>query len=401
MLLRITNGTTTVILHSDAGTPATGLVGARYIPTEGNGETVAESIDVVFSGTPANILSAFNSIKRLLREAEEIPVYLEYALVNVGTVYRSPIISGEIIWSPNRTLRQFWDTTTIGEAAIVVTRSDYWEGPETNLADNIAIVNGTSSPYNAVGITDPGGNLPTPIRVFLASNNVSDIVTPMIYLNVDSFAAMTTNQHLITSGAGAVTWGANLTYTTPLWNITPSATVTAKLAGKDVNVLAAFTVLPSTLYLRAGLSSLFDSVYQKIQTGGEQYTGGHYLINLGTLQIPKTANSGLVVTISGYSVASGAATLSFIQLMPASGMTRLDVTHEWKYVENIHHGPDGTFYDTGISDQYSNIRPAGGPLMIWPGRTNRLTMLFDQNGSFTSSRQTNVTVFARQRRSTV
>jgi hypothetical protein len=402
MLLRITNGTTTLTLHSDSGTPATGLYGARYIPTEGDGATVTETIDVVFNGVSDSILSAMNTVKRLIGEANNADVYLEYALFTGATVHRSPVVSGSVVWSDDRLKRQFHTTSTAGECAVILTRKDYWEGAVTTLADSVNIDNGTASPYNAVTLSTVDGNLPTPVKVYLQSNNVPDLAGPTVYLNMDSFGGITTNQHLVTTGAGAVSWGANLVYSlNPLWYLTPSASLIAKLAGKSVHVLAAFTSLPTTMYLRAGLSSLYDSIYQRIQQGNEVYTSSRELVDLGTLQFPKSANAGLVVSISGYSVASGSATLSYIQLMPSSGAVRLDVSHEWKQDEEIIVDEDEAFYDTGLA-QYNNVRRTGGPLMAWPGRTNRLSVLFDESGgNYTSSRQVNVTVKARPRRSTV
>jgi hypothetical protein len=404
MLLRITNGTTTLTLHSDSGTPATGLYGARYIPTEGDGAMVTETIDVVFGGTPANILASMSTVKRLLSEAAATDVYLEYTLIDGGTVYRSPIISGSVVWSDDRLKRQFHATTTAGECAVILTRKDYWEGDEETLGDGL-IVNGTSSPYNAITLSNfavSGSNLPVPVTVTMQNESDADLVAPTIYLNMDSFGGVTTNQHLCATGAGAVSWSANLVYgLNPLWYITVPDALIAKYAGKDVHVLATFTSFSTPLYLRAGLSSLYDSIYQRIQIGSEAYTINRELINLGTLQFPKSATAGLRVSISGYSVPSGSATLAFVQLMPAAGAVRLDVSHEWQQDDYIIYDENGSVYDNGTT-QYSNVRKSGGPLMAWPGRTNRLSVLFEESGgNYNATRQTNVTVTARPRRSTV
>lgn len=401
MILRITNGTTTLVLHSDSGAPALGLYGVRYFPSKGDGGTVTETIDVVFSGVSDAVLSAMSTVQRLIAEAATTPVYLEYALVPGGTVYRSPVVSGRVVWSSERQNRQFWATTTAGECAVIITRSDYWESAtETTLVDGVNITNGTASPYNAVTLASVGGDLPTPISVELQSNNAATMLTRNVYLNMDSFAGLTTNQHLVTSGAGAKSWGTGLTYNQLLWTLTPSATVVAKLAGKAVSIIAAFSALPSDMYLRAALYSLYSSVYQQIAVGVEQYANGQLLINLGTLQFPEAAHSGLVVVVAGYRAAAGSATMSFVQLMPAKGGVRLDVTHEWKFQESIIYRPDTAFYDTGLG-QYSNVSRAGGPLMAWPGRTNRLSVLAAESAAFNASRQTIVTVKARPRRSTV
>lgn len=401
MILRITNGVTTLILHSDSGTPALGLYGARYFPSKGDGVTVTETIDVVFSGISDGVLTAMSTVQRLLSEAAITPVYLEYSLVSGATVYRSPVVSGRVVWSAERQNRQFWDTTTTGECAIIVTREDFWESTvETTLVDGAGITNGTASPYNALALGAVGGDLPAPVSVWLQSNNGADVLARAVYLNMDSFAGLTTNQHLVTSGSGAQSWGAGLTYNQLLWTMTPSSAVVAKLAGKAVSVIAAFSVLPSDMYLRASLYSLYDGVYQQIAVGVERYANGQLLIDLGALQFPAAAHSGLVVAVTGYRAAAGSATLSFVQLMPAKGAIRLDVTHEWKFQEEIVSRSDAAYYDTGTA-QYSNVSRAGGPLMAWPGRTNRLTVLMGESAAYNASRQMIVTVKARPRRSTV
>lgn len=409
MLLRISNGTTTVVLDSDSGSPATGLAGAIYIPTEGDGQTVTETIEVVFSGVSDSIISAMTTVRRLLAQAAEAQinpgvgrVYVEYAIVSSLASWRSELTGGRLVWPTDRLQRQLQNTTAAGQLGIVITRLDYWEGPEEDLIESYSILNGTSSPYNAMTLTAPTGDLPTPVYVEMVNQNPDNDARRFI-LTMDSFAGLTTNQHLLTSGAGAQSWGSAVTHDNLMWTLTIPNAVAAKLTGFDVNVAAAFSSLPDNVYVRATLYSLVaGSLYIPLSNGGEKYSSDRSVLNLGTVQVPRLINGNLVVVVSIYSTVAGSATLSFVQITPARGAVSLRLDDEW--ISNdaiIYDGAnDGAWYDAGTG-RYPTVSSEGGPLMAWPGRTNRLYILFDEYGSFTPSRNLAVTVYARPRRRTL
>lgn len=402
MLLRITNGSTTITIHTNAGSPTLGLAGAEYFPSEGDGVTVSESIDIRLAGVSDLAIEALSTIRRLINEAPVKEVYLEYALVNGFTVYRSRVRSGALIGSSNPVWRDFAPSHMTGEAILTITRDDFWEGPEDTLIELATRNNGTASPYNVVTMAAPAGNLPTPLTVRLESINGSPIHSPVIYLNTDTFAGLTTNQHFVTPASGSASWGAGVDHDQLLWICTIPAATIAKLAGKEVSVLAAFSSIPTNFYVRSNLYSLYEGVYQRVAVGSERYANGIKLQNLGTLPIPAAANGGLVLVLSGYSALAGSATLSFCQLAPATGAVKLDVTHEWEPHEwVVYEGRrDLAYYDSGLA-QYSNVRKAGGRLMAWPGQTNRLHVLFGESYDFVASRQTMIEIVARPRRSTI
>lgn len=409
MLLRITNGSTTVVLDSNTGSPATGLVGAVYIPTEGDGQTATETIEVVFSGVSDSIISAMTTVRRLLEQAKEAQinpgiarVYVEYAITSTLAAWRSEITSGRLVWSPDRLQRQLQNTTAVGQLGIVITRLDYWEGPEEDLIESASIINGTSSPYNAMTLTAPTGDLPTPVYVEMVNQN-ADIDARRFLLTMDSFAGLTTNQHLLTSGAGAKSWVGAVTHDNLTWTLAIPNAVAAKLTGFDINVAAAFTSLPDNVYVRATLYSLVSgSLYIPLSSGGEKYSSDRSLLNLGTVQVPRYINGNLVLVVSVYSTVSGSATMSFAQITPARGGVSLRLDDEW--ISNdaiIYYGVDNAaWYDAGTG-RYPTVNSEGGPLMAWPGRTNRLYILFDEYGAFTPSRNLAVSVYARPRRRTL
>lgn len=408
MLLRITDGTTTVVLDYDAGSPATGLAGAIYIPTEGDGATVTETIEVVFSGVSDSIIDAMSTVRRLLSQAAEAQinpgvtrVYLEYAILSSLALWRSELTGGRLVWSTDRLQRQLQNSTAVGQLGVIITRVDYWEGPQEDLVESYSILNGTTSPYNAVPLTAPTGDLPTPVYVEMVNQNPDNDARRFL-LTMDSFAGLTTNQHLLTSGAGAKSWGGAVTHSNLMWTLTIPNAVVAKLTGFDINVAAAFSALPENIYVRATLYSLVDgSLYIPLSNGGEKYSADKKLLNLGTLQVPKLINGNLVVVVSVYAPA-GSATMAFTQITPARGGIKITASGEWTSNDAIIYdgANDGAWYDTGTG-RYPMASSEGGPLMAWPGRTNRLFILYDEAGSFTPSRNLAVSVYARPRRRTL
>lgn len=410
MILKITDGTTEVILHNDGGSPSVGLAGARYIPTEGSGDTVTETIEQVFTGSTTNMLTQMNRVRRLLAQAAEaqvdpgVPkVYVHYD-VYTGDLWRSELVSGQLVWSTDRHMRQLQETSTLGEMAIVITRLNYWEKPTTEtLFETGSIYNGPTSPYNAITMTAPSGDQPTPIKVEIENFN-ADLSARNFYLTMDSFSGLTTNQHLLTSGAGAASWSSAPDHDTLLWTLAIPSAVIGKLAGMSVNVVAGFTSLPANIYIRATLYNLIaGSLYVPLDNGGEKFTADRKLHNLGTVQFPKLANGNLVMAISLYSTAaSGSATLSFVQITPARRALHLRLDDDWADGDLVTYDGenDVAYYDNGVSWD-STVSAEGGPLLAWPGRTNRLFILFDEAASFSGSRQMIVAISARPRRKTL
>lgn len=402
MLLRLTDGTTTIKLHDNSSAATVGIYGARYVPTESDNDTVTETADIVFGGDQGVVLSIASDVKRILKIAEnpDAPtVYIEYREIDSGDVYRSPVQSGRLVWSSDPALRHFAQSTPTIEAALIITRNNYWEGPEETIG-NTTIRNGTTSPYNAISLTQIEGSLPTPVKVRMTNPNGVDMDTRNLYLAVDAFAGLTSNAHLYAGTSGS--WGSATTHSTLLHILTLSATAITALAGKAIHVLGAFSTVSTGIYMRASLYSLFESVYESVNHGPEKYTTGEKLVDLGVLEVPKVVTGGLVLVITVQSDSAGTANLTFAQVAPAKGAVKLSMGYEWDASDIVtYDGPEDTaYYETGGA-KHAIVRKIGGPLMVWPDRTNRLHILFDEGTDFTASRQTNVTVTARPRRATI
>lgn len=402
MLLRITDGTTTVTLHSDGGSPSSGLFGARYFPRDpGAAETVTETAEVGFSGTTETVIATINSIEKLLNAAGQIDTYIEYSR-NGLSIHRSPIVGGRVVWSDDRAKRQIYGAgDTVGEISVVWERANYWEANSDSTIGSFTVKNGIASPYNGVTLTTVNGNLPSPVKVKVYNGNGVEIDARNYYLSMDSFAGMTGTEHLFSSGA--VSWAGAITHATLMWIMPLTSTFLTKNAGDDVQVVAAFSSLSMGIYMRASLYMVRDGLYVPIQHSGERYIVSK-LVNLGSLSIPTVANSGLALVLSVYSPTAGSGTLAFAQLTPADGAVWLDLAgYGWKSAESV--VEDGLYehaYVESGSDLLNLVRRSGGPLYAWPGRTNRLFLLFDEgSGAYDGTRDATLIVTHRPRRSTV
>lgn len=407
MLLRITDGTTTVTYSANTGSPTFGLAGAIYIPTEADDLTVTETAEIVYNGPSASIISAMTNTRRLLAQAAErlvnsaIPVvYVEYSIADGLPAWRSILHGGRVVWPTERQERQLQNTYATGTMGLVITRLNYWEGPQEALLESAGINNGTLG--NAVNLTAPSGDQPAPITVEIVNQN-PDNDARNFYLTLDSFAGLTGSNHLLTSGAGAKSWAGAVTHNFLQWVLPISDAVTAKLTGYDVNIMGAFSSLSAGVYLRATLYSLVDgSLYVPLSNGGEKYASDHKLHNLGTLQFPKLINGNLVVAITVYSTTAGNGTLLFGQLTPARNAVHIESTGEWTSNDAILYdgANDTAWYDSG-SGRYPSASARGGPLAAWPGRTNRLFVLYDEFSAFSPSRSLALSVWTRPRRKTL
>lgn len=409
MFLRVTDGATTITLHNDGGSVSSGLIGARYFPIAGDGATATETIRVAYSGASSDILTTIREVKRLLSDAKirqtetgNNRVYLEYQINASDSVYRSEIINGRDDWGDSKGLRQIYNTVGAGETAFIIERLDYWEGPNTTLT-NATIRNGNVSPYNALSLSAIPGSLPTPLAITVENGSGATLDARDFYFNVDAHAGLTGNQHLLIPSVPTANWTGSITHNSILWALPMSTTVSSKLAGKSINLIAAFSSIPTGCYIRAGLYTLFGGVYAPLNMASEIYSpGGKTIFDLGTLEIPNSAGGGLVVVISLYAPSTNSATLSFAQIAPSLNAMRLITAYTWAVGEKYTHDPvvDSAFFTSGGVNQMI-VRRSGGPLLAYPGRTNRLHMLLAEYPSFSPNRQSIVSVSCRPRRQTI
>ena len=123
LALRITDGTTTVMLSS------TNMVTIHYLPQVSSQKDITETAEIIFTTSIALERADINSLNRLFEQARRYQllrigsaVYVEYKLVDTDAdYYRSEIKDGRIVLEIGR------------RASIIWTREAFWEGPETQI----------------------------------------------------------------------------------------------------------------------------------------------------------------------------------------------------------------------------------------------------------------------------
>lgn len=399
MLLRITDGITTITLNDDGGPESVPFVGAVYFPRDpGGADTVTETASVGFSGSVASLRININDVERMFSQASNRnapDTFVEYRPTDDGDIYRSPLTSdSRIVWSEDKSARQMGQTTTSGELGMLMVRAAWWEGPVTTLA-NGTTKNGTASPGNYLTLTAPAGTLPTPIKVQIINAAGVSLSPVDYYLNVDTYIGMTANQHLLTS---SVTVGAVKVFEIP-------AAVLLQWAGQDAQIIVAIsTSSPTDFYMYANMYVTIGGTYLQVARGGDHYISGRKLIDLGSLPLPPGGDANINVAIGiGVYPTTVTNTITFVQIMPADNAVNLRQIGYLIAVGGgvVEDGREGRSYSIASGNKYEIVRRSGGPLMAYPDRTNRLTLLFDEGSAFNATRNMTVTVTARPRRGTI
>ena len=394
MLLRIES----VTLQNNAGTPTAPFVGVTYFPRYpgGDQDTVTETIQAFFNGSTSTLVSLVNDIENDLDRAGdpgEDPIYLEYRAGDSGTIWRSPIVGGRVVWSDDIRERSIAATTATGQLSIIVERRAYWEGAESTIGSG-TVKNGTASPYNALTLSTISGTLPAPISVNIDNANGS-INTRNFYLNIDNQVGLTTNQQFLTS---STTVGA-------LKIFSVSSSVLGKFAGQDAQIIAGIaSASVSQYYMYSALYTTIGGVYQELMRGKERYVNGGELVELGSLALPPggNANADFAVAVGVYPT-SVTYTMSFVHIAQARHALHL-IQPAYTLSSTAAIQEDGTnetaWMENGGST-YELIRRSGGPLMVYPGKTPRLHLLWDTTAGLVTTESMSLTVTYRPRRKTI
>lgn len=399
MLLRITDGSTTITVNNDGGSPTSPFVGAVYFPRDpGSADTVTESASVGFNGAVSTLRSNVNDIERMFHQASDrnaADVYVEYRPTDSGDIYRSPLTSASrVVWSEDKSARQMHDTNTSGEFAMILVRASYWEGPEATLGTG-TIKNGTTSPYNALTLTAPAGTMPTPLNVEIINATGGSLSPIDYYLNVDAYVGMTGNQHLLTS---STTVSAVKIFEIP-------TAVLSKWAGRDAQIIVALaSASPASFYMYAAGYTTIGSTFLEILRGNEHYVNDRKLINLGSLPIPPGAEANIDFGIGiGVYPTDTTTSISFVQIAPAENAVNLrQVGYNINNGGGVYEdGQQRRAYSVASSNKYEIVSRSGGPLLAYPDQTNRLHLLFDEGTTFTASDSMTLTATARPRRATI
>ena len=420
MLLRLTDGTTTLTL-SGAGA----YLGATYTPSRGDGQQVSETFPIVLEGDAATIRAATNAVERMLSDAESRSatlspkVWLEYRPVDSGDIFRSLVTSGYLKWPTSPTRRQLIGSLNTVEVNVVLQRRDEWEGPEeevyassstqTERLGGVTINNNDNAGTpNWVGFASSRvkGTRPSPVRLKITNATGGTVTWRRVYIGLNVFSDPANADVWLlgseaTSPGAAATWSAGIDHGSRIWTIPFTTTLLGQTQGRMFRVLAAFTALSNPGNMRASVGSWIGSVYGAQQTGGERQPDSQ-LVDLGLFSIPPggfaVANSGAALVISVRNpTLGGSGTLDFVQLMPTDSYRELtQIGYNAANGDSIvDDGIDGGSYLLVGSARQPIISAAGEPLALYPGRTQRMHVLFEQNPLFTPTSQTTIQVYCR------
>jgi len=439
--LFITDGTTTIDLTTGDyvlvdWTPQSAQLNfnAQSISDLDSYENVSESISIRIhdAASKATIQTRIRDIEKLFMTAQTRiingfgpKVYLQVILDGIASeTWQSEIVGGNVAVADG-TLTEW---STLGTNIILdIERKYYWE-LDTDQA--LSITNYVPTTATAVSIWNDhdknffkfsgiAGSLPTPMKIQIKNNGSALDGGQRIYIsnNVfndpDAFDPYLTDADL-DKGTAADSWGSSTHDSpNPRWGWDIGASVLADCAGGYFRILAAYSSMAPDFYLKASLyTTIGGTLYVRTIEGDEVYVGdavgsGYELIDLGALPIPAgdlVSASSVGVGITARDSASGNATIEFVQIMSVTSYRKLKRTGYSIATGGIictDNGIDGTVYAGSDSARENIILEYNKPIYAWPGRTNKVSILFDLGTNFLVNHETEIRAWVRPRRLTL
>lgn len=399
---------------------------------------VTESLELLIRGTTtAEIRTRARAIQTILRTAHERQkfgagsrVYLQDSGVEASGVARSEILSGRLLFNNEHDQLSRLNA----EAVLSITRRPFWEGARVQIAtltssedSTPAVVvdlynndDASASATNWINIPASdtpnqgvAGVLATPAEIKLTNDHGSDLDWREFYISNTVFSDPANfDPFLLGSEA---TGGASYALTTSEavgWRWLPAVLTDSRLedlAGRHYRILVTFGTGASTtgVYLRAQVESYISGSPVTLYQGRLIPYNGEGLIDLGAVPIPPggydTAGSDISLAITAFRPA-GTATMhvDFVQMTPAGDglfqqVSQVDFAASTGSAI-VTDGIEGlSYFDNGDGKHISITRTRGQPILLFPGRTNRLRVLFSEETGFTAGRHIEGRVWYRPR----
>jgi hypothetical protein len=464
MILRITDGTTTVnlaggvdgIYLTDDYVPRPPEVTESEFTAEAmrdGGElisatrrNVVESVRLTqAAANRAALVTAQHSIETLLTQAQlhqekgvAAPVYVEYRKADSGDVYRSEILRGTFEPSQETAGEAWWEAASV-QATLAWKRRFYWEGPESELSLTNGHGTGTGGVtvyshddsghdnYVAIAGSAVEGVIPAAIRLEMENTyNVSSRAYN-VYVGQNLWSNPTTMSHILegqdvayggssvasSSCSGgyyrSVSWsGDNATYVLR-WVL--STAMLNAYAGGWFRMLGRFTTSPTDVKITPKVTFPSGTPLTVVAEAPEATLSSRRIQDLGVLQLPpwlrgETDLYPVDLTLYARKTGGGAFNLDFIQLTPLDGYRVLTPRgYGAAYgITLIDDGISGSVYTTGWGGtaKTGHYLSRGVPIMLWPGRDQRLYFLSTHDtGGSEIERTFSVRVYHRPRRLTL
>lgn len=429
--LNITNGTTTISLTS------AGVMLTHYTPSASpDGEPVTEPVEVlIYGATTAEMQARINAIERMFVLAEQrknngagARVFLQFQASGETSIWRSEIHVG-LLRLGDSALTVFGQAQV--EAALIITRAPYWEGPRTqiplsnpngsNNTTGLTINNGAIN-YVDIDAASVAGPLPAPLEVRLRNTSGGSRFYRGFHLAVNAFAPTVdhhiegeerTNGRPIASVTGAsggsVVVAENNSPIDIAFDI-PSATLTA-YAGRWVHVLGRFTTLfgaNQPLYIWAQIYDYYGFV-PLYQTPRITASDTEIMHDLGVIPLPPGGDSNgawakMVLRIWVQGSAALSVGLDFLAFAPAEERYYRYIRQRGMLVLNndwiVDDGIEGQQYLIEAGAQHPIYTTLTPPVHVLPGATQRL-FVWQEGSGVRADWTMQVQAFYRPRRSTL
>ena len=269
MLLRITDGTTTLTL-SGSGT----YIGATYFPASQSGaERIGESVPVILEGTDSAIRTAVQDIQQLLRAAANrdktltARYFVEFRPVDSGDIFRAELFGGDANYSQVPAERSLYNATSTVRVTVTWERAGRWEGPEEEMylssssqserTGGVSLsINDNAGTPNWCGIASARvkGTQPAPIRLRITNSSGSGLAWRNFYIGVNAYSTPgSADLWLLGSeatGGATASWPAGTGHSALQWLIPLNATLLGQTQGRTFRVIAAFDSISSTSAMR-------------------------------------------------------------------------------------------------------------------------------------------------------
>lgn len=329
-------------------------------------------------------------------------VYVQLKVDGESYTWRSEILDArlEIV---DGSLNGPWASSTV-EARLYMTRRYFWE--RTTEATALASTGITNDSSNVATLSTITGVIPAPAKIDIENDSGGSLAWRYFHIANDAFNGFTSGQHHLSGGT--YSWTGSSAHTTVGVESAISSTILDKCAGQYFHVIGGFSSIATGCYVKLGLYVKVSSVYQLVAEGNEIYNQyGAELIDFGVWQLPprgSEATDGMIFMFTVYAESTGSATMDFLQLTPAHDYLKIR-QRDFSLGDGgsvVFDDATGQGYMDAGATQYANIIKEGGQLRVWPGRTNKIMVLFDESGSaYNDTRATNLVVTYRPRRLTV
>lgn len=270
------------------------------------------------------------------------------------------------------------------------------------------------------------GTIPGPIRITLKNTSGSSVTFKNVYLGVNGIADPTNFQHVweaesASGGSGSntsdanssngsyrnISYGAAGNYPSTLYWLPPTNFFSITKGRIFRALLVCKTAPPTNAFVSIG-AGVFDSpLFLNTWVGNEvQGDNNSRILDLGNIRLPQSNFVTGTTYSSGFSLnvrttSASALTPDFIMFIPASGYKKIEQQYSLQVGANEFIIDDSEIGESCYKNSSGNklpiYTPLGNDLMLWPGSTNRVYVLFEEP-SYVATRSMQITVehFARR-----